>query len=78
VVGNPSDEALSPAQRTPLAFANLVGNVRSASNGAVSIKVAAGDPANLVQPYPPVVPDLTAGEWNRAAIANSRIEIRVH
>jgi CheY-like chemotaxis protein len=78
VVGNPSDEALSPAQRTPLAFANLVGNVRSSSNGAVSVKVAAGDPANLVQPYPPVVPDLTAGEWNRAAIANSRIEIRVH
>jgi CheY-like chemotaxis protein len=77
VVGNPSEEALSLAQRTPLAFANLVGDVRSSSHGAITVTVAAGDPVNLAQLYPPVTPDLTAGEWNRAAIANSRIEIRV-
>ena len=78
VVGNPSDDALSPAQRTPLALANLIGDVRSSTNGAVGVRLAVGDPAQLVQPYPQVVADLTAGEWNRAAIANNRVEIRVH
>jgi CheY-like chemotaxis protein len=77
VVGNPFDETLSPTQRTPLALANLIGDVRRSTNGAVTVRVAVADPANLVQPYPQVAPDLTAGEWNRAAVANNRIEIRV-
>ncbi len=76
VVGNPYDEALSPAQRMPLALANLIGDVRSSSNGALLVRAAVGDPANLAVPYPQVSPTLTAGEWNRAAIANNRIEIR--
>src|SRR6476661_8269949 len=74
IVGNPSDEALSPAQRTPLALANLIGGTRSSTNGALTVKVAQGEPANLAMPYPSVASDLTAGEWNRAAIANNRIE----
>jgi CheY-like chemotaxis protein len=76
VVGNPYDEALSPAQRMPLALANLIGDVRSSTNGALTVRAAVGDPANLAAPYPQVSPTLTAGEWNRAAIANNRIEIR--
>jgi hypothetical protein len=28
--------------------------------------------------YPTVVSDLNAGDWNRAASANNRVEIRVH
>ncbi len=78
VVGNPSEDALSPTQRIPLALANLIGDVRSSTGGAVTTRVALGDSANLAQPYPQVAPDLTAGEWNRAAIANNRVEIRVH
>jgi CheY-like chemotaxis protein len=76
VVGNPAEEPSSPGRRMPLALANLIGDVRSASHGAVSVTVGAGDPANLAQPYPAVAADLTAGEWNRAAVANNRIEIR--
>jgi CheY-like chemotaxis protein len=76
VVGNPYDEALSPAQRMPLALANLIGDVRSSTNGALTVRAAVGDPANLAAPYPQVSPTLSAGEWNRAAIANNRIEIR--
>ena len=78
VVGNPAEEPSSPGRRMPLALANLIGDVRSASKGAVSVTVGAGDPANLAQPYPAVAADLTAGEWNRAALANNRIEIREH
>ena len=77
VVGNPSDDALSSTQRTPLALANLVGDIRSSTHGALQVQVAAGDAGSVLVPYPPVVSELTAGDWNRAASANNRVEIRV-
>jgi CheY-like chemotaxis protein len=77
VLGNPSDEALAPTQRVPLALANLIGEARSATHGALDVQVSVGDPSRLALPYPPVSADLTAGEWNRAASANNRIEIRL-
>jgi CheY-like chemotaxis protein len=77
LVGNPSDEALSPAQRTPLALANLTGEIRSSTHGALEAQVSVGDPASVLAPYPPPSAELTAGEWNRAASANNRVEIRV-
>ena len=78
LVGNPSEEALTVGQRTPLALANLIGEIRSATHGALDVQVSAGDPANVLVPYPPATPELAAGEWNRAAIANNRVEIRLH
>jgi hypothetical protein len=77
VVGNPSDDALSPAQRTPLALANLVGDVRHSTRGSLQVQSSAGDPAITAVPYPQLSNDLTAGEWNRAGNANNRIEIRL-
>jgi len=78
VVGNPSDDALPSTQRTPLALANLIGDIRSSTHGALQVQVAAGDGGSVLVPYPPAVSELTAGEWNRAASANHRVEIRVH
>jgi hypothetical protein len=75
-VGNPSDEALSPAQRTPLPFANLVGAVRNTSHRTLDVQASVGDATTIAQ-YPLVSPELTAGEWNRAGGANNRVEIRV-
>ncbi len=77
VVGNPSDDALSPAQRMPLALANLVGEIRHSTHGTLQVQSSVGDPAGTAAPYPQLSNDLTAGEWNRAASANNRIEIRV-
>jgi hypothetical protein len=76
-VGNPSDDALSPAQRTPLPFANLAGTVRNTSHGALNVQASMGDATTTIAQYPPVSPELTAGEWNRAGGANNRVEIRV-
>jgi CheY-like chemotaxis protein len=76
-VGNPADEALSAAQRTPLALANLIASVRSATHGALQVQVSTGDADNLRAPYPTVAGDLTAGDWNRSGSANNRVEIRV-
>jgi CheY-like chemotaxis protein len=77
-IGNPADDALSPAQRTPLPFANLVGSTRNRSHGGLDVQLSMGDPTATIAPYPQVAPGLTAGEWNRASSANNRIEIRVH
>ena len=77
LVGNPSDDALPSAQHTPLALANLAGDVRHSSHGALQVQSSVGDPAVLAVQYPPPSSDLTAGEWNRAASANNRVEIRV-
>jgi len=78
LVGNPSDDALSPAQRTPLPFANLVGAVRNSSHGELDVQVSTGDAGATIAQYPSASPGLTAGEWNRAGSANNRVEIRVH
>jgi CheY-like chemotaxis protein len=77
VVGNPHEESLQPAQRESLAFANLASEYRAATRGAMRIQVSQGDVANTLVPYPQVSGGLTAGEWNRAAGANNRIEVRV-
>ena len=77
VVGNPADDALPPAQRMPLALANLIGGIRDSTHGALDVETSVGDPATLRTPYPPVTDELTAGEWNRAGKANNRVEILV-
>jgi CheY-like chemotaxis protein len=77
VVGNPHEESLQPAQRESLAFANLASEYRAATKGAMQIQVSQGEVANTLVPYPQVSGGLTAGEWNRAAGANNRIEVRV-
>jgi CheY-like chemotaxis protein len=77
VVGNPHEESLQPSQRESLAFANLANEYRSATNGGMQIQVSQGEAAATLVPYPQISAALTAGEWNRAAGANNRIEIRV-
>ena len=76
-VGNPHEDALDPAQRESLGYANLVGEFRSATQGALDVRLTQGDVATTAAAYPQVTPTLTAGEWNRAAAANNRVEIRL-
>lgn len=77
VVGNPPDDALSPAQRTPLALANLVGEIRHATRGMLDVQVSVGDASVTLVPYPVVGTELTAGEWNHAGSSNNRVEVRL-
>jgi CheY-like chemotaxis protein len=76
-VGNPSDDALSPAQRTPLALANLAGEIRVSTHGALDVQVGAGDPASILAPYPPVAADLDAVVGAGGAVPVARGEVRV-
>jgi CheY-like chemotaxis protein len=77
VVGNPAEDALPPAQRMPLALANLIAGIRESTHGALDVETSVGDPATLRTPYPPITDDLTAAEWNRAGRANNRVELLV-
>ncbi len=74
VVGNPFEESLSGQQRQSLAFANLVAGVRQHTAGAITVAIENAGSAHPGTPYPARSESLTAGEWNRAAAANNRVE----
>jgi CheY-like chemotaxis protein len=74
VVGNPFEESLSGQQRQSLAFANLIAGVRQRTAGAITVAIENGGSAHPSTPYPARNESLTAGEWNRAAAANNRVE----
>jgi CheY-like chemotaxis protein len=74
LVGNPFEEALTAQQRQSLAFANLVAGVRQRTAGAITVIIENAGASRGVVPYPPRNDSVTAGEWNRAAAANNRVE----
>ncbi len=74
LVGNPFEESLSGQQRESLAFANLIAGVRQRTSGAITVALENTGSSRPSVPYPPRSEALTAGEWNRAAAANNRVE----
>jgi CheY-like chemotaxis protein len=74
LVGNPFDESLRGQQRQSLAFANLVAGVRQRTAGAISVVIDNIGSSHAAAPYPQHNESLTAGEWNRAAASNNRVE----
>jgi hypothetical protein len=74
LVGNPFEESLSGQQRQSLAFANLIAGVRQRTAGAITVAIENAGSARPSIPYPARIESLTAGEWNRAAAANNRVE----
>jgi hypothetical protein len=74
LVGNPFEDGLTTQQRQSLGFANLVAGVRQRSAGAISVVIENVGSSHTVTPYPLRNDSVTAGEWNRAAAANNRVE----
>jgi CheY-like chemotaxis protein len=74
VIGNPFDESLSGQQHQSLAFANLVASVRQRTAGAITVALETAGSAHAATPYPARTESLTAGEWNKVAAANNRVE----
>jgi len=77
LIGNPLDEALSGQQRQSLAFANLVAGVRQRTAGAITVALESAGTSHPGTPYPARTDSLTAGDWNKAAVANNRVEFAV-
>jgi CheY-like chemotaxis protein len=77
LIGNPLDDALSGQQRQSLAFANLVAGVHQRTGGAITVALESTGTAHPSTPYPARTDSLLAGDWNKAAAANNRVEFSV-
>lgn len=73
LVGNPFDDALGPAQRSSVAFANYLNTIPRLTAGNLQVAVNNGGRKPSVS-YPAQSQTLTAGEWNRVAARNNRVE----
>ena len=82
LVADATDPQLRIGPVESVAFANVLAELRKQAGDALLIDVQEGRNENTVMAYPdiggtpPRVP--TAGEWNAAAEANNRVEIRWH
>jgi hypothetical protein len=74
-MGNPFEDSLSPAQHQSIAFANFASTLRQRSGGAIEIEVENGGRTSPIE-YPEQRENTTAGEWNRIAALNNRVEFR--
>jgi len=74
-VGNPVNYADAHSLQSP-EFATLLATQAGRSRGTLDVQLVVGDAAEVASPYPAISAALTAGEWNRAAAANNRIEVR--
>ncbi len=75
-LGLPASEARMESGRQSVAFANYLADP-SISSGPVRIETEAFGNTEPRIPYPAATDGVTAGEWNRAARANQRVEIRL-
>jgi CheY-like chemotaxis protein len=76
-VGNPFDVG-SAAESESVAFANMLSAQHSHGHVSFEVQLVNGSADSVAMPYPAVTAQLSAGEWNRAAAANNRVEVRVH
>jgi hypothetical protein len=73
-IGNPRDDDDAGEGRQSVAFADMLSTARASAG--YEIQISAADADAVAHPYPAVSDSLTAGEWNRAAAANNRVELR--
>ena len=76
MVGNPFADALRLPQRQSVAFANFTDGINKEPNGKISVQLVEGG-HQLRAAYPERSNTLTAGEWNRVAERNQRVEFSV-
>jgi uncharacterized coiled-coil protein SlyX len=73
LVGNPFEDSLPSSQRQSLAFANLVSSLRP--DGGLTVEVAhEGRRPSVPYPTADQLARISAGEWNRIAAQNNRVE----
>jgi hypothetical protein len=76
LVGNPYDDALSPAQRQSVDFANFLATLGRRSGGAIQVEVVNAG-RNRPVAYPEQDEKTTAAAWNAVAAQNNRVEFHV-
>jgi CheY-like chemotaxis protein len=75
MIGNPFDDSLPTAQRQTLEFANLLASLRKRSADNLTVEVVyRGRRPSVPYPQGERLGKVTAGEWNRIAAQNNRVE----
>jgi CheY-like chemotaxis protein len=75
LLGNPFDDSLTSSQRQSLAFANLISTIKQQTGDSLAIEViSAGRRPSVPYPEGERLNKGTAGEWNRIAAQNNRVE----
>lgn len=74
LVGNPFEDGLTTAQRQSLAFANLVASIRQETSALTFDIHYEGRKPSVPYPDSSRFAQLSAGEWNRIAAQNNRVE----
>ncbi|MFT3906472.1 MAG: response regulator [Steroidobacteraceae bacterium] len=76
LVGNPPLDSASVTQRESVAFANMVAAARKSAGDAYDVQISVASADDTLRAYPAGSDTLTAGDWNKAAVANNRVEMR--
>ena len=74
-IGRLPEEARAESARQTVAFANYLAEL-AASGGPISAEFEPLGNTRPLVPYPGLATDVTAGEWNRVARQNQRVEAR--
>lgn len=74
LLGNPFEDGLTAAQRQSLAFANLIASVRQETAALTFDIHYEGRKPSVPYPDSTKSAQLSAGEWNRIAAQNNRVE----
>ncbi|AMN48179.1 hypothetical protein ACG33_13945 [Steroidobacter denitrificans] len=74
LVGNPFEDALTAAQRQSLAFANLIASTQQETTALTFDIHYEGRKPSVPYPDSGKSAQLSAGEWNRIAAQNNRVE----
>ena len=77
LIGNPAEESSFAQQRQSLAFANLIAGIRQRTAGAITVTIeTSSNTTKAATAYPARSESLTAGEWNKVAATNNRVEFQ--
>jgi CheY-like chemotaxis protein len=73
---NGVQQGSSLTPRESLAFANMLAALRLRARDSLDIRIQTGGADEVASAYPAITDTLTAGEWNRVATQNNRVEMR--
>jgi CheY-like chemotaxis protein len=65
-------------ERESPAFAGMLAAAKQRAGSALTVQLSEGTSEETVGDYPTVTSTLSAGDWNRVAAANNRVEVRWH
>lgn len=77
LIGHPQQALPSPGERQSIAFASFLSTSPLVNSGDIRLEIESFMFSHPRIPYPPQDDSVRAGEWNRVAAANNRIDIRL-